>query len=285
VVESENVVLFQIVGKNALYLTGNYISQPVPDNMPPYDEEDESDEEEDFDLRDVSSDVEMDPAALEVPTDDEAELAITSKAAKALQEEVPKSKKRARESDTAEPTPAVAPPATAADGEEKLSKSQKKKLNKKLKAENGAAVPVGEDKPAATPSTASATPAEGKKQKKEKAGKPTAESHELPGGLKVKDAKVGSGKAAKKGNTVSVRYIGKLENGKVFDQNTKSKPFSFHLGAGEVIKGWDQGIVGMQVGGERVLTVPAPLAYGKRKQGDIPANSTLIFEVKLLDVK
>lgn len=53
--------------------------------------------------------------------------------------------------------------------------------------------------------------------------------------------------------------------------------FTFHLGAGEVIKGWDEGVVGMQVGGERLLTVPAPLAYGKRKQADIPANSTLIF--------
>jgi FK506-binding nuclear protein len=77
-----------------------------------------------------------------------------------------------------------------------------------------------------------------------------------------------------------MRYIGKLTNGKVFDKNVSGKPFNFRLGAGEVIKGWDQGIVGMKLGGERKLTIPAPLAYGKRgAPPQIPGNATLVFEV------
>jgi len=108
---------------------------------------------------------------------------------------------------------------------------------------------------------------------------------EMASGLKVKDVKIGAGPQAKKGNTVSMRYIGKLQNGKVFDKNTKGKPFSFHLGKGEVIKGWDEGILGMQAGGERLLIVPPKMAYGSSKSGPIPANSTLTFECKLLDLK
>jgi len=82
-----------------------------------------------------------------------------------------------------------------------------------------------------------------------------------------------------------MRYIGKLQNGKVFDSNTKGKPFTFHLGKGEVIKGWDEGIVGMQVGGERLLVIPSHMAYGNKSMDDIPAKSTLIFECKLVQIK
>jgi len=108
---------------------------------------------------------------------------------------------------------------------------------------------------------------------------------ELPNGLKIQDAKVGDGSQAKSGMKVKMRYVGKLQNGKIFDSNTKGKPFSFRLGAGEVIKGWDEGIAGMKVGGERLLIIPPSLGYGKRKMDDIPSNSTLTFEVKLLDIK
>jgi len=82
-----------------------------------------------------------------------------------------------------------------------------------------------------------------------------------------------------------MRYIGKLENGEIFDSNTKGKPFTFRLGAGEVIKGWDQGLEGMKLGGERLLIIPPSLGYGKRKMDGIPPNSTLRFEVKLVDMK
>lgn len=82
-----------------------------------------------------------------------------------------------------------------------------------------------------------------------------------------------------------MRYIGKLQNGKTFDSNTKGKPFNFKLGRGEVIKGWDVGLAGMRIGGERRLTIPPNMAYGKQANAGIPANSTLIFDVKLLEVK
>lgn len=78
-----------------------------------------------------------------------------------------------------------------------------------------------------------------------------------------------------------MRYIGKLTNGKVFDSNTKGKPFSFKLGRGEVIKGWDEGVTGMKIGEERRLTCPPQLAYGSRgAPPDIPKNATLVFDIK-----
>ncbi|TPR04665.1 Apolipoprotein O family protein [Aspergillus niger] len=104
-------------------------------------------------------------------------------------------------------------------------------------------------------------------------------------GVKIDDKKLGQGVAAKAGNTVAMRYIGKLEDGKVFDANKKGKPFTFKLGKGEVIKGWDIGVAGMAVGGERRISIPPHLAYGKRALPGIPANSKLIFDVKLLEIK
>ena len=108
----------------------------------------------------------------------------------------------------------------------------------------------------------------------------------LPSGLIMEDVIVGTGPKAKAGKKVSVRYVGKLANGKTFDSNTKGAPFSFKLGKGEVIKGWDLGVQGMSVGGTRKLTIPAPLGYGSKGAApDIPKNAELHFEVKLLQVK
>ena len=106
-------------------------------------------------------------------------------------------------------------------------------------------------------------------------------------GLKYSDLKVGTGDTAKKGDTVEVHYTGWLKNGKKFDSSLdRGKPFSFQLGAGRVIKGWDEGVAGMKVGGKRKLIIPAKLAYGERGAGGvIPPNATLLFEVQLLDLK
>jgi FKBP-type peptidyl-prolyl cis-trans isomerase len=106
-------------------------------------------------------------------------------------------------------------------------------------------------------------------------------------GLKYMDLKEGEGAAAKKGDTVEVHYTGTLTNGKKFDSSVdRNTPFSFKLGMGHVIKGWDEGVAGMKVGGKRKLTIPAELAYGKNAVRDvIPANSTLVFEVELLKIK
>lgn len=105
--------------------------------------------------------------------------------------------------------------------------------------------------------------------------------------LKIDDIKTGTGKEAKTGDTVVVNYLGTMENGKKFDSSyDRNQPFETRIGVGQVIKGWDLGIVGMKVGGKRKLTIPPELAYGDRGAGDvIPPNSTLIFEVELVDVK
>jgi FKBP-type peptidyl-prolyl cis-trans isomerase len=105
--------------------------------------------------------------------------------------------------------------------------------------------------------------------------------------LKIEDIKVGNGKTVADHDRVIVKYTGTLKNGTVFDSNDKpdGKPFPFMVGAGSVIKGWDQGIIGMKVGGERKLSIPSELAYGSQAQGEkIPANSDLFFTIKLISV-
>lgn len=106
--------------------------------------------------------------------------------------------------------------------------------------------------------------------------------------LQVTDETVGTGAVAAAGDTVTVNYVGSLTDGTVFDAsaNHGTAGFTFNLGAGQVIKGWDEGIVGMREGGKRKLVIPAALAYGDQAVGNvIPANSTLVFEVELLKVQ
>ena len=108
--------------------------------------------------------------------------------------------------------------------------------------------------------------------------------------LMMKDDVVGTGATASSGDSVTVNYVGALTNGTVFDASANHKEtlngFTFNLGAGQVIKGWDQGIVGMKEGGKRTLVIPASLAYGPQAVGDIiPANADLIFQVELLKVQ
>ena len=116
---------------------------------------------------------------------------------------------------------------------------------------------------------------------------PITASANTANGLKIEDQKVGDGPGAKQGQTVSVHYTGWLTNGAKFDSSKDAgRPFTFMLGAGRVIKGWDQGVAGMKVGGKRKLTIPPELAYGKGGFGNvIPPDSTLIFEVELLKIE
>ncbi|KAG6842165.1 hypothetical protein C0991_001658 [Blastosporella zonata] len=247
ILQEDETYKFEIVGKNTVYLTGNYIEQSV--NNPPFGDDDESDfsDEDAYDLREVSSDVEMHPDDLDSDASRFEEV-----------EDAPKNLKRARdaEEDTAKP-----------------SKAEKKKKQKTEAAKPAEATPEVKKKEKEAP------------KDKETAPKAKPAEREIAGGIKILDSKIGTGPMAKKGNTVRMRYIGKLTSGKVFDQNVKGKPFTFRLGKGEVIKGWDEGIVGMQAGGERKLTLPPAMAYGSKGTDGIPKNATLIFEVKLVEIK
>ena len=106
-------------------------------------------------------------------------------------------------------------------------------------------------------------------------------------GLRYVDLQEGQGEEARAGKTVSVHYTGWLENGTKFDSSLdRRQPFSFRLGGGQVIRGWDEGVEGMKIGGKRKLIIPSALGYGVRGAGGvIPPNATLIFEVELLGVK
>jgi FKBP-type peptidyl-prolyl cis-trans isomerase len=117
--------------------------------------------------------------------------------------------------------------------------------------------------------------------------KVTGEPTKTASGLEYWDIKVGAGAVAQTGQHVKVDYTGWLTDGKKFDSSVGTgRPFDFMLGAGQVIKGWDEGVVGMKVGGKRQLRIPPDLAYGaKGYPGAIPPSATLIFDVQLVDVK
>ncbi len=106
--------------------------------------------------------------------------------------------------------------------------------------------------------------------------------------LQIEDQIVGTGNCPEKGQIVVVHYTGWLTDGTKFDSSRdREEPFEFKIGVGQVIKGWDEGVMTMKIGGKRKLIIPPELAYGNREVGDglIPANSTLVFEVELLDLR
>lgn len=101
----------------------------------------------------------------------------------------------------------------------------------------------------------------------------------------IDDVKFGAGEEVKNGDTVTVNYIGALQGGTEFDNSYKrGKPFTFKIGGGEVIKGWEEGLLGMKVGGQRVLVIPPQMGYGEQGIGPIPGNATLVFSIELLEV-
>ncbi len=103
--------------------------------------------------------------------------------------------------------------------------------------------------------------------------------------LSIKDTKKGTGEAVKEGDTIVVHYKGYFPNGKQFDSSyDRDEPFAVQIGAGYVIRGWDEGIIGMKKGGKRTLTVPHQYGYGKYGAGEIPGFATLMFDIELLDI-
>ena len=102
----------------------------------------------------------------------------------------------------------------------------------------------------------------------------------------IDDIKVGTGAEVESGNTVVVHYVGTLQEGMEFDNSRRrGEPLEFTVGVGQVIQGWDEGLIGMKVGGERILVIPSDKAYGEKGIGPIPGNATLVFKIELLEVK
>ncbi|KAK2800956.1 peptidylprolyl isomerase fpr4 [Emmonsiellopsis sp. PD_5] len=300
VVGEHERIFFKVTGTHTVYLTGNYL-------VPSYDHDDEEsdseDEEDDYDLSPDEDELELmdeddesdelddieDPRITELDTDEELAKKPSKKDAKGKKRPAEDSDEEAPNLDDIMAKAIKQQPAT--NGEPKLSKKQQKKLKKN----NGEPAEV-QAKPAETAKTdkkvqfaknleQGPTPSPPKKDEKKAPATTGTLGVKEVGGVKIDDKKLGNGRAAKKGDRVSMRYIGKLENGKVFDSNKSGQPFSFKVGSGEVIKGWDIGIPGMAVGGERRVFIPPHLAYGKQKLPGIPANSKLIFDVKLIDIK
>ena len=115
---------------------------------------------------------------------------------------------------------------------------------------------------------------------------PSVSSPDSAANLQIEDIIAGSGAEAKSGDLATVHYVGALADGAKFDSSyDRGQPFQFTLGAGQVIKGWDLGVLGMKTGGKRKLVIPAELGYGNQAVGPIPANSVLIFEVELLEIE
>jgi FK506-binding nuclear protein len=153
------------------------------------------------------------------------------------------------------------------DQDQSGKKKKKRKKNKKNKE--------GGDSSVSSPQTP-ASP------QKKQTPSPALTNKTLPSGVIIQDTQTGSGPEAKPGRFVHVYYEGRLhKDNKQFDSTTSGKPFKFRLGKGEVIKGWEDGLQGMKVGGKRKLVIPAAQAYGSKQMGPIPANSTLIFDVEL----
>lgn len=258
-ISPDEEVYFVVTGSYPIHLSGNYVEHP----------NDELSDSDDYDSEEDISEGEEDISEVEEESDVESKIEALVGKRSAEEEERP-SKKAKKEKKAVE-----------------FSKPLEQGPTPSKKTPEAKKTPEGKKTPESTPSKeAKATPSkEAKTTPSKEAKSPKVLVKTLAGGVVIEDRTVGTGPGVKKGARVSMRYIGKLKNGKVFDKNTSGKPFVFGLGKGEVIKGWDVGVAGMAVGGERRIVVPAPMAYGKQALPGIPANLELTFDVKLVGFK
>lgn len=269
VINATEDIIFEVTGSYPINLTGNYVLHPFDESSSDEDDSDfesGSDEDEgDYDLSPDEDELDFTAGGRIEEIEDEEEEEEEEEPKPKKVESKKQNKKRAAEPEPTESEPKNKKKQKAEKVEKVEKKTEKKPADKKVafskELEQG-------------PTGSTATPA-----------KKTPTIKKLAGGVTIEDRTVGSGPTAQPGSRVSVRYIGKLLNGKMFDSNTKGKPFTFKLGVGEVIKGWDVGVAGMAVKGERRIVVPASSAYGKQSLPGIPANSTLTFDVKLVGIK
>ena len=171
-------------------------------------------------------------------------------------------------------------------------KPEKKKEEKKRAADPPPEPPAKKEKKTAATEKKSAPSSETEKPKKpepEREPEPKGSlRREFKNGMEITNLSMGrpDGKQAKPGKNVTMKYVGKLQSGKIFDQTKGNATFRFRLGVGEVIKGWDAGVDGMRVGDKRRLVIPPAMAYGKKGiKGAIPGGATLVFEVELVNVQ
>lgn len=264
-------VHFVVTGSYPVHLSGNFVEHPG-DDEDDYDSDELDDEyyEDDEDEYNLTPDEDelMDIEDLEDASD------VEGKITELVEADEEKSKKRAAEEENSRKA--------------KKAKEDKKKVQFSKELEQGPTPSKKDKKDKKEKKEKKEEKVEEKKddKKEEKADKAKKfPTKTLLGGVITEDRKIGSGQGAKSGNKVGIRYIGKLKNGKVFDKNTSGKPFVFNLGKGECIKGFDLGVAGMAVGGERRVIIPPKMGYGSQALPGIPANSELTFDIKLVSLK
>ena len=290
VFEEGEPIAFHVEGPHAIHLTGYLLDDE--DDMDEYDddmyedesachdsecdashgeegEEDDEEDEDDEDEDDEEDDDEFDSEEYDEdmedvsPDEEEPRIKVVDS-----EEEAEISKERTKR---ASETEAKASAAAAKKSKPEAKPEAKPVEIKKAETKKAESKPVESKKAETTAAAAQAA---------QQGAQPMNKT--LPSGLKIQDVKMGSGPKANPNKSVWIHYKGTLTNGKQFDSSFGGQPLRFKLGAGEVVKGMDMGVQGMQVGGTRKLTIPANLAYGKKSAGSIPPNSTLIFEVQLV---
>ncbi|CCG22842.1 peptidyl-prolyl cis-trans isomerase [Candida orthopsilosis Co 90-125] len=276
-------VYFVVTGSYPIHLTGNYIEHPADESDEDEEEYGEYDDEYDLspDEDEIIHGIDFNEAYDEDEDDEDDEDDEYDREESAEPGKIQEIKDEEEAKANGEQTNKK-----RAASEEESKKSKKAKKNAAKKEEKKSVQFSEELEQGPTGSTLAKDKKEKKSAESDKASKDKKyPTKTLLGGVITEDRKVGSGPTAKSGNKVGIRYIGKLKNGKVFDKNTSGKPFSFKLGKGECIKGFDLGVTGMSVGGERRVIIPAKMGYGSQALPGIPANSELTFDIKLVSLK
>ena len=269
-------VYFVVTGSYPIHLTGNYVEHPADE-----DSEDDYDDEYDSEEYDLTPD---EDELLEEQDYDLDDLEDASDVENKIEELVEEDNKKRASDEAEDETPKK---------KSKKNKEKSVKFNKELEQGPSGSTLAKKDEKETPKKKEQKKETEKKEQKKDTPKKDDkSEDKEkkfatktLLGGVITEDRKVGKGPTAKSGNKVGIRYIGKLKNGKVFDKNTSGKPFVFGLGKGECIKGFDLGVAGMAVGGERRVVIPPKMGYGSQALPGIPSNSELTFDIKLVSLK
>lgn len=283
-------ITFYVSGSQTFHLTGNYIDEEADEDDEElaygYDDLDDFDDEEDDDEEDEDDEDEDDddegPVITELDSEDE-EDEESEEEPQAKRPSKPEPKKEVKKAKI-EPVKKEEP--KKAQEQKKPEEKKKPEQAKKEAPQSPKKEQVKKDAPQSPKKELAKPEAKKEQPKPQQAAASKPEKKTLPSGLVLEDIKTGDGKKVKAGRKVGIYYIGKLANGKVFDKCQNGKPFTFTPGKGEVIKGMDMGVQGMAVGGERKITIPGDLAYGKKgSPPTIPPNSALTFEIKVVEIQ